>query len=311
MTDVIKFLFSLLIFPGFLFTAAGGTIASFFDRKLSARFQWRVGPPWFQPAADILKLLGKETIVPAGASRATFLLSPVFGFAAALVVALLTWKSILLPRASMIGDLIVAIYFLAVPAIAVIVGGFASANPLSSLGASREMKLLLSYELPFLLAILVPVIKAGSIRMGDLVLAQGDHGVFLLSASGLIAFIVALLCQQAKLTLTPFDLPDAETEINAGAFMEYSGPGLALFRLTRMMLLFTMPVFLTALFWGGIGTTGWGIAAGAGKIAFILFLAIVIKNTNPRVRIDQAMKFFWGPVAGLAVVAVVLALLGL
>jgi len=309
--EVLKSIFALLVFPGFLFTAVGGMAASFLDRKLSARFQWRVGPPWFQPAADILKLLGKETIVPAGSSRPAFLLSPLAGFAATVTVAFIIWKSILAPQASSAGDLIVVLYLLTIPATAVIVGGFASGNPLSSLGASREMKLLLSYELPFLLAVLVPVIKSGSIRLGEIALFQGEQGAFLFSISGVIAFGVAILCQQAKLTLTPFDLPDAETEINAGAFMEYSGPPLALFRLTRAMLLFTMPVFLVALFWGGIGTTVWGLAAGAGKIAVILFLAIVIKNTNPRVRIDQAMRFFWGPVAGFAIAAVILAMLGL
>jgi NADH-quinone oxidoreductase subunit H len=309
--EVLQSIFALLVFPGFLFTAAGGMAASFFDRKLSARFQWRVGPPWFQPAADVLKLLGKETIVPAGVSRAAFLLSPLAGFAAAVVAALIIWKGILAPGGASAGDLIVVLYLLTVPATAVIVGGFASSNPLASLGASREMKLLLSYELPFLLAALVPVIKAGSIRLGEIVLFQGEHGVFLGSVSGLIAFLVLLLCQQAKLTLAPFDLPDAETEISGGVFMEYSGTPLALFRLTRMMLLFTLPVFLVALFWGGIGTTAGGILAGVGKVVLILFLAIVIKNTNPRVRIDQAMRFFWGPVAGLAIVAVVLALLGL
>ena len=311
MTDFVKMIFGLLVFPGFLFTAAGGMAASYLDRKLSARFQWRVGPPWFQPAADILKLLGKETIVPAGVSRPVFLLSPVFGFAAAVVASLFIWKSILLPWSASAADLIVVVYLLTVPATAVIIGGFASANPLASLGASREMKLLLSYELPFLLALLVPVIKAGSINPGEIILFQSAHGVFLGSLSGPIAFAVALLCQQAKLTFAPFDLPDAETEISGGAFMEYAGPPLALFRLTRMMLLFTLPVLLVVLFWGGIGFSAAGILAGAGKIALVLFLAIVIKNTNPRVRIDQAMRFFWGWMTGFAIAAVILAMLGL
>lgn len=311
MTDFVKMIFGLLVFPGFLFTAAGGMAASYLDRKLSARFQWRVGPPWFQPAADLLKLLGKETIVPAGVSRPAFLLSPVFGFAAALLAALLVWESVLRPLSASAGDLIVVVYLLTVPATAVIIGGFASANPLASLGASREMKLLLSYELPFLLALLVPVIRVGSINPGEIVLFQSVHGPFLGSLSGLIAFAVALLCQQAKLTFAPFDLPDAETEISGGVFMEYAGPPLALFRLTRMMLLFTLPVLLVALFWGGIGLSAPGILAGAGKIALVLCLAIVIKNTNPRVRIDQAMRFFWGPLAAVAAGAVILALLGM
>lgn len=309
--DILKYLFYFIVFPGFLFTAVVGCLASWVDRKVSARIQWRVGPPWFQPFADFFKLLGKETIAPAGSSRATFLLSPLFGFGAVVIVSMIIWLSLLNPGGLFIGDLIVVLYLLTIPAIAVIVGGFASRNPLASLGASREMKLVLAYELPFILAIMVPVAQAHSIRIGDLIRYQAANGLFVGSISGFLAFLAALICQQAKLTVVPFDIPEAETEIIAGPYMEYSGAPLAVYKLTRMMMLFVMPIFLVAIFLGGIDFSGWHVLTGILKYVLILVIVVLIRNTNPRVRIDQAMKFFWGPVTAVAVAAIVLALLGL
>lgn len=300
-----KILLDYLIFPGFLFTAFVGILASWIDRKVTARVQWRVGPPLLQPLYDIVKLLGKEIIVPQG-NKLIFLSAPVFGMSAVVIVSTLIWKTILDPSATFLGDIIVVLYLLTIPAIAVIIGGFASKNPLASLGASREMKLILAYELPFLLAIIVPIVKSGSIKLGDILLYQLANGIFLSNPSGVIAFIVTILCMQAKLGLVPFDMSEAETEISAGICIEYSGTPLAIFKLTRYMMLFVMPMFLVTAFMGGIYTF-----AGVFKYVILLVLIILIRNTNPRVRIDQAVKFFWGPMTVLAVIAVVLALSGL
>lgn len=308
---MLKAIFYFLIFPGFLFTAVVGLLASWIDRKVTARVQWRVGPPWWQNFADFIKLLGKETIVPQGSSRATFLLAPIFGLAAVTIVSTLLWLTIINPASTFIGDLIVVLYLLTIPAIAVIIGGFASRNPLASLGASREMKLILSYELPFILVCLVPVIQAGgTIRLGEIINYQINNGMVLGSLSGPLAFIVAILCMQAKLTLVPFDIPEAEQEIMAGPYIEYSGPTLAVFKLTRQMMLFVVPMFLVVLFLGGIIFSGWHILWGILKYVILLVIIVLIRNTNPRVRIDQAVKFFWGPMTLLAIIAIVLALLG-
>lgn len=308
---MLKAIFYFVIFPGFLFTAVAGLLASWIDRKVTARVQWRVGPPWWQNFADFIKLLGKETIVPQGSSRATFLLAPIFGLAAVTIVSTLLWLTMINPASTFIGDLIVVLYLLTIPAIAVIIGGFASRNPLASLGASREMKLILSYELPFILVCLVPVIQAGgTIRLGEILNYQINNGMVLGSLSGPLAFIVAILCMQAKLTLVPFDIPEAEQEIMAGPYIEYSGPTLAVFKLTRQMMLFVMPMFLVVLFLGGITFSGWHILWGILKYVILLVIIVLIRNTNPRVRIDQAVKFFWGPMTLLAILAIVLALLG-
>ena len=305
------YLFYLLVF-GFLLTVAISLLTSWIDRKVTARVQYRVGPPILQPLIDIVKLLGKETLVPAGASKTTFLLAPVLGLSSVILVSTLLWLTNIYPGQSFIGDLIVILYLLAIPSISIIIGGFASANPLASLGASREMKLILSYELPFILVLLVPVIKSGFlIRTGDILTFQLQNGVFAGSLSGILAIIAAIMIMQAKLALVPFDMPEAETELAGGVLIEYSGTSLAIYKLMKNMLLFVLPFFLIILFMGGIRFNGIHLLYGVLKYVGLVAVITVIRNTNPRLRIDQAIKFFWGPVTGIAIVSVVLALLGM
>ncbi len=299
---------------GFLAAAIIGMFAHWFDRKITARVQWRVGPPFFQPVYDLVKLLAKEVIVPEGASRFLFLSAPLFGLAAVSVVSALLIRTVIFPQQTFLGDLIVVIYLLTIPSQAVILGAFASANPLASLGGSREMKLILSYELPFVLAILVPVIKAGeTIKLGVILQHQATEGAVIASISGVIAFVISLICMQAKLAKVPFDVPEAETEIMGGAYIEYSGAALGLFKLTQWMMMFVVPFFLMMLF---IGAVNWRqswlniVWAALIYIGILLFITLV-RNTNPRLRIDQIMKFFWAKITPIAIVAVILAFLGL
>jgi NADH-quinone oxidoreductase subunit H len=302
-------LFLFVVFPGFAFTFALAMVFAWIDRKVTARVQWRVGPPFFQPVYDFIKLLGKEVIVPAGGAKLVFLLAPLLGLAAVTVASTLVWQANVWPENGFVGDLIVVVYLLTIPSLSVILGGFASNNRVASLGASREMKMILSYELPFILALVVPIINTGgSIKLGEIL--QGGSAVS--HISGILAFVVAILCMQAKLGLVPFDAAEAETELMSGPFVEYSGAPLAILKLTRSMMLFVMPVFLVTVFWGGIGAGG-GILTvilGCLKIVLLLVVVVLLRNTNPRVRIDQAVVFFWGPwVTGVAVLAVALALL--
>ncbi len=299
---------------GFVVAAVVGMFAHWFERKITARVQWRVGPPFFQPVYDFVKLLGKEVIVPEGASRFLFLSAPLFGLAAVSVVTAILIRTIIFPAQSFVGDLIVVIYLLTVPSQAVILGAFASANPLASLGGSREMKLILAYELPFILVVIVALIKTGgTLRIGEIIQYQAAHRPIIASASGVLAFLISLLVMQAKLAKVPFDAPEAETEIMGGAYIEYSGVALGLFKLTQWMMLFTMPLFLIVLFLGGVNWAGsWlNVVYAALEYLGILLIMTLIRNTNPRVRIDQTMKFFWAMVAPFGVVAVILAFLGL
>ena len=295
----------ILIFPGFLFTAAAGLVTSWIDRKVTARVQMRTGPPFLQPFYDVVKLMVKETSVPAGASRALFLSAPLFGFAAVALASMLIWRAMLVPLGGFGGDLIVILYVLTIPAISVILGSFASRNPLASIGGSREMKLLLGYELPLVIAVLVPVIQSGRIRLEEILAAPAA----VTHPSGVLALLAAIFCMQAKLTLVPFDAPEAETELTGGAYIEYSGPPLAIFKLTRAMMLFTLPVFVVAVFCGGINLhAGFGaFVGGILKYVGLIVLIVLIRNTCARVRTDQAVRFFWGPVTALALAAAVLA----
>jgi Formate hydrogenlyase subunit 4 len=227
-------LFYFLIFPGFLFTAVAGMLACWVDRKVTARIQWRQGPPWYQNFMDFIKLLGKETIVPEN-SKWIFLSAPLVGIVSITVVATLVGRNLFNPQLSFLGDLIVVIYFLIMPALALIMGASASANPLASIGVSREIKLIISYELPFILSLLVPIIKSGSIKIGEIIAFQMIHGSFWCSWSGGIALVVAFFCMQAKLGLVPFDMSEAEQELMAGVLIEYSGMPLAVFKLMRQM----------------------------------------------------------------------------
>jgi NADH-quinone oxidoreductase subunit H len=297
------YVFYLVVF-GFLLTAVLGLVASWIDRKVTARVQYRVGPPFFQPFIDIAKLMGKETLIPKGSSKSMFLVAPMLGFASAVMVSALLWMNNMDISRSFLGDIIVVVYLLAIPSISIMLGGFASGNPLARVGSSREMKLMLGYELPFILAVLVPIIKSGySLRLGEILSAQ--------TMSGILALLVFVPCVQAKLGLVPFDIPEAETEIIAGPMVEYSGMGLALFRLMKNMLLFTLPFFTVILFLNGFHFDGIRILYSVLKYVAILVVITVIRNTNPRLRIDQAMRFFWGPVTVVAVAAVILALLGM
>ena len=312
MNDIFFALLAFLIFPGFLFTAVVGLFAGWVDRKITARVQWRIGPPWYQNFVDFFKLMGKETIIPSNARRTTFLSAPLIGLVGVTLVSLILWQMNLYPSSTFLGDLIVVLYLSVLPSLALIIGGSASGNPLASLGASREMKLVLAYELPFIVAVFTPIAIIKDIRIGSIVLYQVNNGMmFTHHLSSLIALIVAFICIQAKLALVPFDMPEAEQEIMAGPLIEYSGPPLAMFKLAKAMMLFALPVLLITVFAGGMRFDGIQTLFSIIKYLVVLILIVLVKNTNPRLRIDQAIRFFWLRMFPLAIIGFVLALLGL
>ena len=308
----LEYMFTFLVFPGFLFSGIMGLLVGWIDRKITARVQWRVGPPWYQNFVDILKLLlYKETLIPEGVSATFFLGMPVIAACSATLVSTVLLVINASPGRGYIGDLIVIVYLLMIGPVTLMLGAFASRNPLASLGASREMKLMLSYELPFILSLMVPIIKSGYvIKLGDILLHQRDHGAIIGNPSGILAFLVMLMCIHAKIGFCPFDMPEAETELMAGPYIEYSGKALGIFKLAKSITFFAMPVLLITLFFGGIRPDLTDFIRGIIEYLAIVVLIVVIKNTNPRVRIDHAVRFFWGPVTAASVLAVVLAYLG-
>jgi len=306
MIEAMQNLFWILIFPGFVFTVALGLVASWIVRKVSALVQWRVGPPLFQPFYDIMKLMGKEILIPQDAQRTVFLAAPLVGLAGVLLLSTILGVAAFWPEETFVGDIIVAIYLMVLPSLALILGSSASASPHATIGTSREMKLVMGYELPLVLAFIVVIIKTG----GQLNLAEIAGYTPALSISGMLAFLTALLCIQAKLGFVPFDIAESETEVASGIIIEYSGALLAAWKLMHAMMLVALPLFLVMEFLGGIGTAGWPLLWGIGKYVLVLVLLILIKNTNPRLRIDQAMKFFWVYCGIALAAAVILASIG-
>ena len=303
MIQALQNLFWILIFPGFVFTVCLGLVASWIVRKVSALVQWRVGPPFLQPFYDVMKLLGKEVLIPEEAQQTVFKAAPVVGMAGVLLLSTMLWRITIDPTRLFVGDIIVAIYLMVLPSLALILGSSASASPHAAIGTSREMKLVMGYELSLVLAFIVVIIKSG----GQLSLAAIAQQTPALSISGMLAFLVALLCVQAKLGFVPFDMAEAETEVASGVLMEYSGALLAVWKIMQAMMLVALPLFLVMVFLGGFTGALW---AGIAKYVLVLVLLILIKNTNPRVRIDQAMKFFWFYCGVVLVAAVILAIIG-
>lgn len=159
MGDVSAWVFLFLIFPGMLFSVVLGLSLSWVDRKVTALVQWRKGPPLTQPYWDVIKLLGKEVILPAESWVNGFLTLPFVAFSAAALAATMVWLAVLQTGPTALGDLFVVLYLLSIPSLAVILGGAASGNPLGAIGASRDMKLVLGFELPFVIALLVAVFQ--------------------------------------------------------------------------------------------------------------------------------------------------------
>jgi NADH-quinone oxidoreductase subunit H len=301
-------IFYFLVFPGFLFAAITGAFLSWFDRKITARVQFRKGPPLLQPFYDFFKLLlVKETILPKHGSPVIFLLAPVF----AIFGATMAGVFILLPLFNITtgfrGDLLVIFYLLTIPSFSYIIGSLASGNPLAAVGGSREMKLILSYELTFLLVIAGIIMKCGQqFDLNSIIKAQQDGSPFIGSISGVILFIVGIFCIQAKLALVPFDMPEAEAEITEGIFIEYSGSPYALIKATKYIMFFILPSFIIALLMSGFRLEGINILWALLKVIGVVLLLTLIRNTSPRVKIKQAMNFFLIWMNLFAIIALIL-----
>lgn len=304
-------IFYLLIFPGFLFAVLAGSLMAALNRKLSARFQFRVGPPWHQSITDILKLFGKETILIKNSFIPIYIAAPLMAVAVVMLGSFVIGMAAFL-KVDMVGDLLFFIYLLLIFTVSIILGGFSSRNIYAGFGSGREINLLIAYELPFFLSILIPIIKTGfHLKITDILGWQAAHGAIIGSASGLIGFAVIILCIQAKMGLTPFDVSEAETELVGGFLTEYSGPLLGCWKIAYNMLYVVLPLTVVVLFLGGItGTTWLGTMLGILKYLGVIILMIIIRNTNPRLRIGSIINFFWKPLAFIALLGVILAVIG-
>jgi len=301
----------LLYLLGFMLgTAVFGLIVGWVDRKVSARVQFRVGPPLLQNFNDFFKLMGKETILVKDGIHWLFITAPLAAFGMLAVISTMMWVALIFNQ-GFGGDLIVVMYLMMIYSVMIVIGGSSTGNVYSSIGSGREIKLLLGDELVFILVCLVPIIKANyALQLDQIIAAQAENGMVFSSVSGVIAFILGLLCIQAKMAMPPFHIAEAETELVEGPLMEYSGPLLGFWKLNHHMMYVAYPLLLVILFFGGFNLQGIGILWAVLKYLVIVVLMILIKNTNPRIRIDTALNFFWRIAAPLGLIAVILAVLG-
>lgn len=305
-------IFYFLVFPGLLFSGIAGGLLAWFDRKVTARVQFRKGPPVLQPFYDFFKLLlVKETIIPKHGSPILFLLAPIFSVTGAVLSAVFILLPLFNITTGFRGDLIVIFYLLTIPSFSYITGSLASGNPLAAIGGSREMKLIMSYELTFLLVVAGIILKSGGqTDLYSIILTQQATSSYIGSISGVMLFIAGIFCLQAKMAIVPFDMPEAEAEITEGIFIEYSGAAYALIKLSKYIMLLALPSLIEAMFMGGFRFEGINILWSILKIPVIVLLLTLIRNTNPRIKIKQAVSFFLVWMNLLAIGAIVLIFFG-
>lgn len=300
---------NILVFPGFLFLVALGLAGEFVDRKLYARLQNRVGPPWFQPLADALKLFGKEDVVPEEADRRVFHLAPVFAVAAAVAAVLYIplWGTGAVFAFE--GDLVVVLYLLLIPTLTFFLGGWTSNSVFATIGAVRAITQVFAYEIPLFVALLAPALLANTWSISEMAAYYGAHPW--LWSVNLIGFGVALVSLLGKLERVPFDIPEAETEIVAGSFTEYSGRRLAFFRLAVDCEAIVGASLVAAVFLPfGLGLPlGFGILVYLGKVLVLLALLALLRTLFARLRIDQMIAFCWKVLAPIAFLQVLVNLI--
>lgn len=293
-------LIALMLFPSGLTLMAGGLFYEWVDRKLMARFQNRVGPRWFQPLADVMKLLSKEEVLPEGVNKFLFLMLPILALAGALTAALYVPLLGFAPAYSFRGDLVVALYMLSLLTLCLGLAGANTPDRFSLIGATRTLTQLFSYEAPFLLALLGPAIAANSWQVSEVNNFAGAHTWQMLLQP--IGFVVALVGLMGKLELAPFDSPEAETEIVAGALTEYSGRGFALFRLGKNVELVIGLTLMASFYLGGVH----GPVDFLLKTFGLLLLLAFFQSLFARLRIDQVVGIWWRIGALLALVNILL-----
>ena len=290
------------------------------ERKVAARIQDRIGPNrvgpigLLQTIADMIKLLSKEDITPTAADRVLYNAAPLISFASVVLL----WAVIPFTPFHFGVDLeIGALYFVAVASfgtLAIMAAGWASNNKYALLGAFRVVALLVSYEVPLVFALLVPVLLAGSMSLVDIVNAQNGMWFVVLSP---LAFVIFYISSQAETGRAPFDLIEAESELVAGFNIEYSGMKFGMFFAAEFLHVFTNGIIMAILFFGGwMGPFYYespliAFAWLGAKGGLIYFTTLWLRNTVPRLRIDQIMAFNWKflvplSIANLIVVSFVL-----
>ena len=291
------------------------TYAIYIQRKLLGWMQSRVGPnrvgPYglLQTIADVLKLLTKESFIPSHVDRPLFLLAPIVAFAPAFVVFAVLPLTDRIAFSDIGVGLIFYIGVASLSTLGILMGGWASNNKWSLIGAMRAVAMMIAYEIPLVLAALGVVMRAGSLNLTAIVASQETVWNVVPQFIGFLVFLIAAL---AELNRTPFDLTEAESELIAGYHVEYSGFRFAFFMLAEYVYLFAMGALISLLYFGGwlpphpaLSFIPGGVWMAL-KTLFFAYFPFWLQATFPRVRVDQLMTFAWKGLMPLALVNIVL-----
>jgi len=302
-----------------------GMIYKGLDRKLAAQMQGRIGPPIRQPFFDFGKLMVKENVVPEHAIGWLYNLMPILALVASATLLFYVPLGGFPALLGGYGDLILILYLLAVPSLAMVLGGFAAGSPYATVGAQREMVMMMAYEFPLAvslvslawrLSVLLPgqqVFSLSVLAANPLWTVVGPLGVIGLA----LLFIALLVVMPGELAKIPFDIPEAETEIAGGLMAEYSGRNFAMFYLADAIKMVVMASLAVALFIpyglsGAFGLSGvWGglidVAFYLIKVFAIIFVSVItVRVAFARLKIGQATRLFWLPVTGISLLGLLL-----
>jgi len=294
-----------------IFVSIYALVAIWGERKVSAHVQDRLGPMivggwhgWAQSLADTLKLLMKEDIVPLLADKKLFIMAPLIVFASSVAA----FAVIPFSRDLVASDLDIGLFYLlavtSIVTVGIIMGGWASNNKWSLLGAMRSAAQIVSYEIPVGLGALTVVMLVGSLNLQEIVTAQEGgfwnwFGFPLKNPFTFVAMIITFIASLAEVNRTPFDIPEAESEIVAGYHTEYSGMKFAFFFLAEYADMFLISALVTILFLGGWHGPFGGLIPLPGvvwfllKAFFLVFVQLWMRWSLPRLRVDQLMYVSW------------------
>ncbi|MGG3941543.1 NADH-quinone oxidoreductase subunit NuoH [Peribacillus psychrosaccharolyticus] len=293
----------LLLAVLFLFVVLGFvTYAILSERKVMGLMQMRIGPNqlggrWglLQTVADVLKLLLKEDTIPKRADRPLFIIAPILAFAPSFMVLAVLPLTDKLQFADIGVGLLYYVAISGITTVGIVTAGWSSNNKYALIGGMRAAAQMISYEIPLVMSLVGVVLLTGSLNLNEIVAAQENLWFIVLQP---VAFLIFIIASVAELNRVPFDLPEAESELVAGYFVEYSGFRWAMFMLSEYVYMFAMASLTTVLFlggWNSLPFLGFIPAAVwfALKFSAVVFLLIWIRITLPRLRSDQLMEFGW------------------
>ncbi|HJK12086.1 MAG TPA: NADH-quinone oxidoreductase subunit H, partial [Methanocorpusculum sp.] len=307
-----------------IFAIAFGLILSGIDRRVVARMQARIGPPLLQPLTDVRKLLAKQNIIPANAIPWLFNAMPVVALASAIAILLYLPFGSFAPLLGEFGDVILVLYLLIIPSLALVIGGFASGSPYATVGAQREMVSMIAYELPLAVAVIAIAwrLMAAGVSNPFSMLTLMQISVWdVVGPLGILALLILLVMMAwvtpGELSKIPFDSPEAETELAGGILVEYSGRNLGLFTLSQAVKTVAMSAFgiILLLPWNLSPILGLsGLSAVAVDLVFfvlkVLFVVIVsvtvVRTMMARFRITQVVGLYWLVLGVLGALAIIL-----